>query len=159
ADATQSAGTTSFDAQAALATGTDIDIAGALTPVDGGYRLAVDRAQLQQGQLSARLARPTVIQVAGSSVALDAVRFDVGSGSITASGSAGETLGITLDINALPLSIANAIASDLGLAGTVNGRASISGTGSDPQVSFEARAEGINAAAIRDFGIAPLGVT
>ena len=70
ADATQSAGTTSFDAQAALATGTDIDIAGALTPVDGGYRLAVDRAQLQQGQLSARLARPTVIQVAGSSVAV-----------------------------------------------------------------------------------------
>ncbi|QDZ11245.1 translocation/assembly module TamB [Devosia ginsengisoli] len=159
ADATQSAGTTSFDAQAALATGTDIDIAGALTPVDGGYRLAVDRAQLQQGQLSARLARPTVIQVAGSSVALDAVRFDVGSGSITATGSAGETLGITLDINALPLSIANAIAPDLGLAGAVNGRASISGTGSDPQVSFEARAEGINAAAISEFGIAPLGVT
>jgi translocation and assembly module TamB len=159
ADATQSAGTTSFDAQATLATGTDIDIAGALTPVDGGYRLAVDRAQLQQGALSARLAQPTVIQVAGSSVALDAVRFDVGSGSITATGSAGETLGITLDINALPLSIANAIAPDLGLAGTVNGRASIAGTAGDPQVSFEARAEGINAAAIRDFGIAPLGVT
>ncbi|KQX40320.1 hypothetical protein ASD04_06730 [Devosia sp. Root436] len=159
ARASQTGETTSFDAQAALATGTDIDIAGALTPVDGGYRLAVDRAQLQQGQLSARLAQPTVIQVAGSSVALDAVRFDVGSGSITATGSAGEVLGITLDIDALPLSIANAIAPDLGLAGTVNGRASISGTGSDPQVSFEARAEGINAAAIRDFGIAPLGVT
>ncbi|MCR6671682.1 MAG: translocation/assembly module TamB domain-containing protein [Devosia ginsengisoli] len=159
ADAIQSAGTTSFDAQAALATGTDIDIAGALTPVDGGYRLAVDRAQLQQGQLSARLARPTVIQVAGSSVALDAVRFDVGSGSITATGSAGETLDIALDINALPLSIANAVMPDLGLAGTVNGRASISGTGSDPQVSFEAQAQGINAAAISDFGIAPLGLT
>lgn len=159
AKASQSGETTSFDAQAALATGTDIDIAGALTPVEGGYRLGIDRAQLQQGALSARLARPTVIQVAGSSVALDAVRFDVGSGSITATGSAGETLGITLDINALPLSLANAVMPDLGLAGTVNGRASISGTGSDPQVSFEARAEGINAAAIRDFGIAPLGVT
>lgn len=159
ARATQTGDTTAFDAQAALATGTDIDLAGSLTPVEGGYRLAVDRAQLQQGELSARLAQPTVLQVAGSSVALEAVRFDVGSGSITASGSAGEALDIALDINALPLSIANTVAPGLGLAGTVNGRASITGTGGDPQVSFQAQAEGINAAAIRDFGIAPLGVS
>ena len=158
ARASQTGDTTAFDAQAALATGTDIDIAGSLTPVDDGYRLAIDRAQLQQGELSARLAQPSVVQVSGSSVALDALRFDVGSGSITATGSAGETLDISLEINALPLSIANAVAPDLGLAGTVNGRASITGTGGDPQVRFEARAEGINAAAIRDFGIAPLGV-
>jgi len=158
ATATQSGTTTGFDAQASLTTGTNVDIAGSLMPVDGGYRLGLDRAQLQQGTLSARLARPTVLQVTGSTVALDAVRFDVGSGSITATGSAGETLGITLDINALPLSIANAVAPDLGLAGTIHGRATVSGSSSDPQVAFDARAEGINAAAIRDFGIAPLSV-
>jgi translocation and assembly module TamB len=158
ARATQTGTTTAFDAQAALATGTDVDVAGSLTPVDGGYRLALDRAQLVQGQLSARLAQPTVLQVAGSNVALDAVRFDVGSGSITASGSAGEALNIALDINALPLSIANAVAPDLGLAGTLSGRATIGGTGSDPQVSFTAQAQGINARAIGDFGIAPLSV-
>lgn len=156
ARANQSGSTTSFDAQAALATGTDVDVAGSLTPVDGGYRLAVDRAQLQQGELSARLAQPTVVQVAGSNIALDAVRFDVGSGSITATGSAGETLGIVLDVNALPLSIANAVAPDLRLAGTLNGRVNVSGTSSDPQVAFEARVAGVNAAAISEFGIAPL---
>ncbi len=156
AQATQSGTTTSFDAQARLATGTDVELAGALTPVDDGFRLALDRAQLQQGSLSARLARPTVLQVAGSNVALDDVRFDVGSGSLTATGSAGETLAIDLDINALPLSIANAVMPDLQLAGTLDGRASISGDSSDPQVSFEARAAGVNAAAISEFGIAPL---
>src|SRR5690606_8150789 len=135
AQATQSGTTTSFDAQARLATGTDVELAGALTPVDDGFRLALDRAQLQQGSLSARLARPTVLQVAGSNVALDDVRFDVGSGSLTATGSAGETLAIDLDINALPLSIANAVMPDLQLAGTLDGRASISGDSSDPQVS------------------------
>lgn len=159
AKATQTGTTTAFDAQAALATGTDVDVAGSLTPVEGGYRLGLDRAQLQQGQLAARLAQPTVLQVAGSSVALDTVRFDVGSGSITASGSAGETLDIALDIAALPLSIANAVAPDLGIAGTLNGRASITGPGSDPQVSFDAQASGINAAAIGEFGIAPLTVS
>ena len=158
ATATQSGKTTAFDAQAALATGTDVDIAGSLTPVEAGYRLALDRAQLVQGELSARLARPTVLQVAGSSVTMEAVRFDVGSGSITATGSAGETLSIALDINALPLSIANAVAPDLGLAGTLSGKANIAGTGSDPQVSITAQAQGINARAIGEFGIAPLSL-
>ncbi|MDB5473694.1 MAG: translocation/assembly module TamB, partial [Devosia sp.] len=157
--ASQSGATTAFDAQAALATGTDLDITGSLTPVDAGYRLALDRLELVQGQLSARLARPTELVVAGSSVRLDAVRLDVGPGSITATGSAGETLDIALDINALPLSIANTVAPDLGLAGTLSGRANISGTGADPRVQFEVEAQGVNAAAINDFGIAPLGVT
>ncbi len=159
AKASQSGDTTSFDAQAALAGGTNMDVAGSLAPVAEGYRLALDRASLQQGQLSARLARPAVLSVAGSSVSLDALRFDVGSGSITASGSAGDALNIALDITSLPLSIANAVMPDLGLAGTLDGRATITGTGSDPKVAFEARGAGINAAAIKDFGVAPLSVS
>lgn len=159
ATASQSGSTTAFDAQAALATGTDVDFAGALTPVDGGYRLALDRAQLQQGQLSARLAQPTELQVVGSNVTLEAVRFDVGSGSITATGSAGDTLSIELDINALPLSIANAVAPDLGLAGTLNGQVTVAGSGSDPQISFQTQVAGVNASAIRELGIAPLSAT
>ena len=158
AKASQTGDTTAFDAQAELATGTNVDIAGSLTPVADGYRLALERAQLVQGQLSARLAQPTLLQVAGSNVTLDAVRFDVGSGSITASGSAGEVLNIALDISQLPLSIANAVAPDLGLAGTLSGRATIAGTGSDPQVTFNAQAQGVNAAAIGEFGIAPLTI-
>jgi translocation and assembly module TamB len=150
---------TAFDAQAHLATGTDVDVAGSLAAISGGYRLALDRAQLDQGQLSARLAKATVLTVAGSTVSLDAVRFDVGSGSITATGSAGEALNISLDISQLPLSIANAVVPSLGLAGTLDGRATISGSGSDPRVAFEARGAGINAAAIKDFGIAPLSVS
>ncbi|MGV8831202.1 MAG: translocation/assembly module TamB domain-containing protein [Devosia sp.] len=159
AKATQSGETTAFDAQTALANGTDIDMAGSLTPVGTGYRLAVDRALLQQGTLSARLTRPTVLQVAGSNVTLDALRFDVGSGSITASGSAGETINVVLDINALPLSIANAVVPDLGLAGTLNGQARITGPSDDPQVSFTAQAQGIGATAINEFGIAPLSLS
>ena len=156
ATANQSGDTTNFAAQANLAIGTDIDLAGALSPLEDGYRLALERAQLVQGQLSARLARPSVLQVSGGGVSLDGLRFDVGSGSLTASGSAGERLDLTLDISALPLSIANAIMPELGLAGTVTGQARVGGAASDPQVSFEARASSINAAAIGEFGIAPL---
>lgn len=155
ARASQSGDTTSFDANAALATGTGVAVGGSLSPVDGGYRLALDHANLVQGQLSARLANPTAILVQGESVALDAVRFDVGSGRITASGTAGSALNLTVDIAALPLSIANAVVPSLGLAGTLDGRATISGAASDPRVAFEARGAGINATAIAPFGIAP----
>ncbi|MCS6762116.1 MAG: hypothetical protein MO846_09145 [Candidatus Devosia symbiotica] len=127
-----------FDAKAALTTMTDIDVAGSLTPVADGYRLALDRAQLEQRALSARLANPSALQVAGSDVTVNTVRFDVGSGSITASGTAGAALDMVLDINELSLSIANAVAPDPGLAGTVNGQARIVDTSDDPQVSFTA---------------------
>lgn len=156
ARASQSGDTTSFEANAALATGTGVFVNGALSPVDGGYRLALNQANLVQGQLSARLANPTAVLVQGDSVALDAVRFTVGSGSITASGTAGNALSLTVDISALPLSIANAIVPSLGLAGTLDGRATVSGTAADPRVAFEARGAGINATAIAPFGIAPV---
>lgn len=159
AKASQSGDTTSFDAQAALAQGTNIDVAGSLTPLAEGYRLALNRAQLAQGQLSAALAQPTELTVSGSNVALDAVRFNVGSGSVTASGTAGEALNLTVDISKLPLSIANTVVPDLALAGTLDGRAVITGTGADPRVQFEARAGGISAAAIAEFGITPLNLT
>ena len=65
ARARQSGDTTSFDAQANLATGTDLDLAGALSPVDGGYRLAQDRANLEQGSLAARQSPPAAISMRG----------------------------------------------------------------------------------------------
>jgi translocation and assembly module TamB len=159
ARASQSGNTTSFDAQADLSTGTSVDVAGGLAPVDGGYRLALDRANLNQGSIAARLTNPATLLVRGDSVSLDALRFDVGSGSITASGTAGQTLALNVDIAALPLSIANAIVPSLGLAGTLDGKAVISGSSSDPQVRFDARGSGINAAAIQPFGIAPISAT
>lgn len=159
AKASQSGDTTNFDAQAALATGTNIDLAGALAPMDDGYRLSLDRAALTQGTLAARLARPTQLLVRGQSVTLDAMRFDVGSGSITANGTAGTSLDMVVDIADLPLSIANAVVPSLGLAGTLNGKATISGEAAAPRVSFQARAGGINAAAIGSYGIAPLSIS
>ncbi|WP_338720634.1 translocation/assembly module TamB domain-containing protein [Devosia sp. XK-2] len=158
ARASQSGETTSFDAQAGLATGTDIDLTGSLSPVNGGYRLALDRANLEQGALAARLANPAVLMVAGDSVALDALRFNVGSGSITATGTAGQSLEMVVDIAELPLSIANAVVADLGLSGTLNGRATVSGAASDPQVVFQASANAVGASAIAPFGIAPLSL-
>ncbi|NMA97075.1 MAG: translocation/assembly module TamB [Phyllobacteriaceae bacterium] len=158
ARATNSGTTTNFEARAGLNIGTKVEVAGSLSPLDNGFRLDLDRANLVQGQLSANLANPTALVVSGDSVALDAVRFNVGSGSITATGTAGNALNMVVDIADLPLSIANTIVPNLGLAGTVNGRATISGSASDPRVAFDAQAAGISASAIAEFGITPLSL-
>jgi translocation and assembly module TamB len=47
----------------------------------------------------------------------------------------------------------------LGLAGTLDGTAVVSGSAANPQVRFDARGNGINAAAIQSYGIAPISAT
>src|SRR5690606_25442888 len=143
----------------ALAAGTDISLAGLLEPVGEGYRVALDSFRLAQGQLSAALARPAELLVAGDRVDFTGLELAVGSGRIAATGSAGQALDIALSIDALPLDIANTIVPDLGLAGTASGTAQISGAASDPRASFSVQASGINAAAISEFGIAPLSLS
>jgi len=158
AAADQNGETTSFSGTATLANGADIDTGGSLTPVGDGYRVVLDRLQLQQGPLSARLASRTALTVANETVTLQDVIFDVGGGRITSSGTAGEALDLAVTVDDVPLAIANAIMPDLGLAGTLNGRLRVSGTASEPSVGFDISGSGISAAMIATYGVTPLQV-
>jgi len=157
--ATASQQTTQFSGTAALAGNTDIALAGQLEPIADGYRVGLDTFRLAQGALSASLARPAELTVANDAVAFTGIELAVGRGRISATGSAGDTLDIALTIDALPLDIANTVAPGLGLAGTVSGTAQLSGAAADPRASFSVQASGIDAAAISDFGIAPLSLS
>jgi len=157
--ATSSQEATQFSGNAALNAGTELTLAGLLEPIADGYRVALDSFRLTQGQLAASLARPAELTVANEAVSFSGIELAVGSGRISATGSAGQSLDIALDVTALPLNIANTIVPHLGLAGTVSGTAQISGEASDPRASFSVEASGINAAAISEFGIAPLSLS
>lgn len=150
---------TQFSGSTRLAGNTDATLAGSLSPLEDGYRVALDTFSVTQGTLSARLSAPAAMTVAGNSVQFSGVDLAVGSGRISASGSAGEALDIALTISALPLDIANAVAPGLGLSGTIGGNAQISGTASDPRTSFALEGNGLGAAAIAEFGIAPLSLS
>ncbi|WP_338608137.1 translocation/assembly module TamB domain-containing protein [Pelagibacterium nitratireducens] len=154
--ATASQQTTRFSGNASLNAGTEVTLAGLLEPIADGYRVALDTFGLTRGQLAASLAQPAELTVANETVSFSGVELAVGSGRIMATGSAGQNLDIALDVTAFPLNIANTIVPDLGLAGTVSGTAQISGAASDPRASFSFEANGLNAATISDFGIAPL---
>lgn len=158
ATADTQASQTEFDLDARLAHGTQIDVAGLLAPQDGGYRLRLDQAQLQEGGATARLLEPATVLVQGSEISFDEIRLDIAGGTVTARGEAADTLDIAVSLDSVPLSIANAIRPDLSLGGTVSGTAEIGGSRDAPQISFDVTGTGITAEALREAGVASLDV-
>lgn len=150
---------TQFTGSARLANDTDATLSGSLAPIADGYRIALDTFAVTQGELSARLSAPATLTVANDTVQFSGVDLAIGSGRITATGSAGQTLDIALNISALPLNIANTVVPGLGLTGTLNGSARISGSAGNPGATFDLQGSGLGAAAINEFGIAPLSLS
>lgn len=147
-----------FSAETRLAVGTEVALAGGLERLAGGFAFSLERLTLDQDAVSARLAAPSTITVRGPEITLTPLALDIGDGRIEAEGSVGERLDLALAIDALALSVANAILPDLGLEGTVNGNARVTGTRNAPQVDFDLAASNLLAAAGRDAGLPPVSV-
>jgi translocation and assembly module TamB len=158
ATAAQSGDTTGFAANAALENGTTASVKGALSPVDGGYRVGLESLDLAQGQLAARLVEPSAITIRGQNVALDSLVMDVGGGRVTAAGRIEDTLALDVAISALPLAIANTVKPDLHLGGTLDGVARIVGTRARPDINFDIRGRELTAAALSRAGLASITI-
>ncbi|WP_024585881.1 translocation/assembly module TamB domain-containing protein [Aliihoeflea sp. 2WW] len=159
ANANRQGETTDFSANARLDNGTTAAAEGSLTPEGEGFRLALTRIDLAQGNLAARLRQPASLSVIGETITIDALALDVGGGSIDATGRIAEQIDLDVTIAALPLSIANTVRPDLELGGTIDGTARVTGPRSQPDVAFDIRGNALQAAALRDAGLSSLGVT
>ena len=143
ATATQKQSATDFSADAQLRNGASAALSGVLSPLDVGYRVRLDTADLKQGALAARLTAPSTIQVQGQDIAIDSLLLDVGGGRIGVRGTVAETLSLAVSIDKLPLAIANAIRPDLALGGTIDGSAAVTGTRSAPDIGFDLKGRAI----------------
>ncbi|MBD0414677.1 translocation/assembly module TamB domain-containing protein [Oryzicola mucosus] len=69
----------------------------------------------------------------------------------------------TLDVNAtlanVPAALANSFSPGLGLAGTINGTVRATGPATSPNVAYDLRASGVQAAALSSAGVGSLNVT
>jgi translocation and assembly module TamB len=151
--AERSGTTTNFSTDATLDNGATTSATGALSPLDGGYRLGLQAIDLRQGGLAARLVQPSVIEIRGQNISVGDLALDVGGGRIRASGTIAESLDLAVSITALPLAIANTIRPDLGVGGTIDGTARVGGTRARPDIRFDLRGREIAAAALRQAGL------
>ena len=97
----------------------------------------------------------------GGTLRLDAARLSNGQGlAATAAGTvpiqSGGRIDIGVDLQRLPLTLANAVRPELGLDGTITGSARIGGTLAAPSATFSLSGQGVTAAALRAQAIQPL---
>ena len=185
ANADGTAERTAFEAEATLANGAEAELAGALRPfptdvaatdavatdaasegaegegeadASPGFAIDLDRLALVQDGAELELLSPTTVTVADGAVALEEAALAVGGGALRASGSVGETIDLSLDLDAIGLDVVNAVRPDLAAAGTLTGEARLGGTPAAPEATFDLSGTGVTAAALRDGGVEPLAL-
>ncbi|MDS1135657.1 translocation/assembly module TamB domain-containing protein [Nitratireductor indicus] len=149
---------TNFSGTAVLAQGTRLETDGSLSPEGEGYRIGLSSLSLKQGQLEAHLVDPASMLVEGNNFTLDPLALDIAGGRLNAAGRVTETLDLTVALERIPLSIANAIRPDLSMGGMLNGNAHVEGTRESPQISFDMTGREIASALLRQAGLSTLNV-
>lgn len=134
-----------------------IDLEG--TRDEPSIRGRVQASGVTASVLSERGIRPISLTASGSyqngAGSLDQLSADLAGGTLTASGSLGETLDINAELSGLPLALGNAFVPDLALAGTVSGNAEITGSFEDPAAVFTVAVDNASAAPLRAANLAP----
>ncbi|MEM6666985.1 MAG: translocation/assembly module TamB domain-containing protein, partial [Pseudomonadota bacterium] len=149
---------TAFIGSADLADGARLSTAGTLEALSPGYQLFLQTFDLTRGTLGVGLVEPAGITARDDRIALERLVLRVGEGLVSASGSVGDAFNISLDMDRVPLSAANAVRPDLALQGMIDGTAVISGPRDSPNVRFDLTGQRVGAAALSEAGIAPLEI-
>ncbi|ESR23410.1 translocation/assembly module TamB domain-containing protein [Lutibaculum baratangense] len=100
-------------------------------------------------------------RVSGRTLTLETARLQGGGISATAQGTVpleGQGLNVRVELQNLPLAIANAFAPDLGLRGSLTGTATATGSIDNPAAAFNVRGQGLSATPLREAGIAAVSV-
>ncbi|MDT6939894.1 translocation/assembly module TamB domain-containing protein [Brucella pseudogrignonensis] len=147
---------TDFTASTKLKIGTLANASGSLEPKDGGFELALTSADVKQGNLAATLAAPATIAMKGSNISFGDIIVNTGDGQVKVNGAVGDQLDLSVALSNLPLALANTFKPELGLGGTLNGTARVTGTKDNPNAAFDITARGVTAAELKNQGIAPL---
>ncbi|WP_419190675.1 translocation/assembly module TamB domain-containing protein [Brucella tritici] len=151
---------TDFTANTQLKIGTVASAAGSLEPKDGGFELGLASAHVKQGTLSANLAAPATISMKGEEISFGDIIINTGAdasaGQVKVNGVVDGRLDLSVALSNLPLALANTFKPELGLGGTINGTARITGTREAPDVAFDMAARGVTAAELKKQGIAAL---
>ncbi len=111
-------------------------------------------------QIASAGIQPLTLKAAGSyadkTATISEANIDVGDGSLSATGTVGETLDVSVKVDNFPVGLANGVVPNLDATGTISGTASATGPLGNPNATFDLSGSGITTQKIADSGIAPL---
>ena len=135
----------------AVGQGFDLDAQGRLVPGDA-TRIELASFTARRGGRRLSLAQPAAIALQSGTVTLSNVVIAADQGRVALCGTIGDRLDLSVDIRSLPLQIAEIVVPNLGLAGTVNGNASVGGTTANPSGTYRLTVTGLATAQTRQSG-------
>ncbi len=152
-------GRTDFTANLNLTNETTVQAVGALNTTETGYDLGVTKLDINKDGPLLRLEGPATARIEGERIDLDRLAFAVGDGTIRANGLINGGYDISVALDNLPLSVANAFRDDLGLQGSISGQATVGGPRDAPDLKFDLSALGLSAAALNAAELPPFDIT
>ncbi|MGX9145181.1 translocation/assembly module TamB domain-containing protein [Mesorhizobium sp. 128a] len=106
--------------------------------------------------IKAAITEPSSLTIADGVTTIQRLVVDLGGGSVTLSGTAGQTLDLAANFSALPAALANDFSPGLAAAGTLDGTAQITGPSANPDIRFKAKLAGAETSQTRQAGLGPL---
>ncbi|MBY5691366.1 filamentous hemagglutinin adherence factor [Rhizobium leguminosarum] len=149
---------TDFDLDGAY-DGNPVLAAGNIEAAGGTMHLNLDRFSASPRNIPIELAAPTQVAIGGGAASLNGLTLKTGTGSVTVTGSAGETLKIDADIRELPAALANGFVPNLSAGGTISGTIAVTGTPAAPVADFKLDWKDATTGQTKGAGLLPLGIT
>lgn len=125
---------------------------------DGGIDIALQTVEAAPRRIALKLAKPTTIGVTNGVASLNGLTIQTGSGSVAISGKAGETLDLSVRLNAVPAALVNNFAAGLDAGGTIGGTVTVKGKAAAPVVDYALDWNGAVTSQTRGAGIGALTI-
>ncbi|MBP1845143.1 translocation and assembly module TamB [Rhizobium petrolearium] len=122
---------------------------------DGEISVGIESFTASPRNIPVRLAAPTRIAIVNGGARLAGLTLATGSGSVTVNGTAGSSLDLTANINALPANLLNAFVPAVNAAGTISGTVNATGSTSAPAIRYDLEWNDAQLRQTRDAGISP----
>ncbi|MER8503295.1 translocation/assembly module TamB domain-containing protein [Mesorhizobium sp. M0204] len=108
--------------------------------------------------IKAAIAQASTINIANGVPSLDRLVLNLGGGTATVTGKAGQALDLNATLARVPISIANSFSPGLDAAGSISGTVKVTGAPANPAVAFKIDAAGVQTSQTRGAGFGAMGV-
>ncbi|MEO1111295.1 MAG: translocation/assembly module TamB domain-containing protein [Pseudomonadota bacterium] len=127
-------------------------------PASDSYVVDLSELSMRYQGLASQLLEATRISYSGGNADIQPLKLKLGDGSLAVSGTAGQSLDMSADLNAVPLSLANAFVPSLGLGGTLSGSVKAQGSSSSPEANWSITGAGLTATELKNNGLSALAL-